>query len=345
MASLIKRAPFSPFVTGAALYVLTRAPLDTRQAALQRLGQYLSPQNIGRLVGLLKWLFGIGVARNLNRYLNAWVRNGGRLRPSQKGWVWEKEIAVVTGGSSGFGALFTKGLAAKGINVVVLDINTLPADMQSNPKITFFQCDVTSIESVKDVAKQVQETVGHPSILINNAGIGAITPIMETSPELLHKMFDINLLSHWWLLQTFLPAMIAAKKGHIVSIASVASFISGPGMAHYSATKAGVMALHESLTVELKGVHKCPEIKTTIVHPTFADTPMVAPGKEMLQKKGMRLIDPQIVADAVVKQILSCRQGQIILAGQHGIVAYLRALPSWFLALIQRRQAKWSDEA
>lgn len=330
MADLIKKAPFSPVITGAALYLLTKAPLSAREPALLRLRQLLSPEHIGYAITTLKWLFAYGLIRNINDYLNELANNNFKLFADKKQWVWSKEIAVVTGGSSGFGALFSQDLAAKGIHVCALDINEPPPHIASNPRITFFKCDVTSHQEVMDVAQRIQHTVGHPSILINNAGIASGHSMLDTSPQWVRKIFDVNLLSHYYTIQAFLPSMIEKKKGHVVNIASAASFIVGPGMVDYCATKAGALVLHQGLTAELRYIYKCPEINTTVVHPTWAGTNMVNKYKEQIEKSGDKVIDPQIISDAVVKQILSCRGNQLIITPLPGLVSTLRSYPTWF---------------
>lgn len=68
---------------------------------------------------------------------------------------------------------------------------------------------------------------------------------MDASPEWVEKIFRVNLISHWQLVQEFLPGMLKQQKGHIVSIASVASFVGVASMVDYSATKAGLLAFHE----------------------------------------------------------------------------------------------------
>ena len=229
MTDVIKRAPFSPIVTGAALYLLTRAPASYRLPALDHLREILSHQNIGRLVTTLKWLFAIGLANNINSFLNNLTYNNYRLTSSKKDWDWPNEIAVITGASSGFGKLFAQDLALKGIRIAAIDVNDPPPDIANNRRITFFKCDVTDPEAVKDVARQIQEQVGHPTILINNAGIASKHTILETPPASLRKIFDVNLLSHYYLIQAFVPHMIEKNKGHVVTIASMASFTVGVG--------------------------------------------------------------------------------------------------------------------
>ena len=72
-------------------------------------------------------------------------------------------------------------------------------------------------------------------------------------------------------------------------------------MVDYCCTKAGAWTLHDGLASELRGLHKCPEIKMTIVHPGWADTPLIAPHVEDLRRVSS-VLDPQDVSDAVVKQ-------------------------------------------
>ncbi|KAF1349687.1 hypothetical protein BDV97DRAFT_352169 [Delphinella strobiligena] len=337
MASTIKSLPLSPAVTGLALYLLTRSPPLIRQPILERALSLLSPKNLSRLVTTLKYLFAASLIKNANTYLNHWANNNFHLFGTTKDWDFNKELAIVTGGCSGFGALFATDLSAHGIRVAVLDITPLPATLASNPKISFYICDVTSPSAVQAAATKIISELGHPSILINNAGIGAGKSILDTTPQFLQKIFNVNLLSHWYTTQAFLPHMLEKRKGHIVSIASMASFVSAPHIVDYSATKSGALAFHEGLASELRLLHHCPEIKTTVVHPIWADTPLIAEGKAHLQKTGQLIIDPQIVSDAVVKQILGGRSGQIILAGAAGgVISALRGLPVWISAALLR---------
>ncbi|KAH0392079.1 NAD(P)-binding protein, partial [Aureobasidium melanogenum] len=141
----------------------------------------------------------------------------------------------------------------------------------------------------------------------------------------------VNIMSHFYLVQAFLPDMLAKKKGHIVSIASMASFFTTPTITDYSCSKAAVLAFNEGLSTELRTIHRCPEIKTSIVHPFFADTPIIAKSKAELEKAGMKILDPQDVSDAVVDQILNARSGQILLSNGFGpIMRAFRGLPWWF---------------
>ena len=100
---------------------------------------------------------------------------------------------------------------------------------------------------MKETAAAIRKDVGTPSILINNAGIATAHTILDTSDEYLEKVFRVNLLSHWITIKEFLPGMLEAKKGHIVAIASMASYFVCASLTDYAATKAGVLALHEGM--------------------------------------------------------------------------------------------------
>lgn len=180
-----------------------------------------------------------------------------------------------------------------------------------------------------EVAAKIQAELGHPSILVNNAGVANAAPIMKVGEKQVRQLFDVNIVSHFFTIQAFLPHMIKNNKGHLLSTASVASFMAAPGLVGYSGTKAAVLALHEGLGFEVRSVGKAPAVKFSILHPTFIDTPMAAPFKTNLADAGAGIISPQTVADAGVKQILSCRSGQIILSGNLGPLTNVRKWPKW----------------
>jgi all-trans-retinol dehydrogenase (NAD+) len=98
---------------------------------------------------------------------------------------------------------------------------------------------------VSAAANEVRFTFGKPSILINNAGIGASHPILSANLDMVRKTIAVNLTSHWYTCGAFVPDMVKANKGHVVTLASVASFITLAGTVDYAATKAGVLTFHE----------------------------------------------------------------------------------------------------
>jgi short-subunit dehydrogenase len=277
----------------------------------------------------LKWCLVAGTARVVNKQLNHIALNAGRLRGEKAKWNWSREVAVITGGCSGIGELVVKRLINKGIRVAVLDIQQLPPSLQGYAGLKFFKCDITDPSEVYSIAEKVKETMGAPTILINNAGILASHTILTTSDAYLRKVFDVNVLSNWYTTKAFLPDMLRHNKGHIVTIASTASFVGVAGLADYTATKAAILSFHEALNQELKLHYNSPNILTTSIHPNWVRTPLLAPVEQELRKRGSPIIEPTVVADAIVGQIMSCSGGQVFLPASVTKAALLRGLPNW----------------
>lgn len=279
---LVKRAALEPHLTGPLLYILTRGPERFRQPLKDFLLRPFATDDyaknlvrLGYLVKTLKWLFALGLAARVNNLLTLWALNHWKIRKQGVNWDFDEsrktEIAIVTGGASGFGLLTARGLATK-MRVVVLDVSDMPEDLKrctltlsshiynsttkalsantptlTVPSVSYYKCDITSASNVSEVASTIRQEVGTPTILINNAGVATAHTILDTSEEFLEKVFRVNLLSHWTTIKEFLPAMLEAKKGHIVGIASMASYFSVASLTDYAATKAGVLALHEGM--------------------------------------------------------------------------------------------------
>ena len=111
--------------------------------------------------------------------------------------------------------------------------------------ITFYHCDLTSALAIHETTDAIRRDLGDPSILVNNAGVAKVNKLLEEDDDFLVTIFKVNIISHFILIKEFLPKMLQNEKGHIVSIASVGGYMSGPPLVDYCATKAGVLALHE----------------------------------------------------------------------------------------------------
>ncbi|KJY01738.1 short-chain dehydrogenase/reductase like protein [Zymoseptoria brevis] len=319
----------TPAVTGALLFALTAAPDSFRDPLLAQLRQYVSSTNISRAITALKWLFGLGLAGEVNEWLSELAQNNYRWRSEAHKYDWPNEIAVITGATGGFGSLMSKDLAERGVNVMALDMRDEATPAIKHPKIHYFKCDVTDRDAVAAAAKQIREKHGNPSILVNNAGISGEGPIVDQTKEQLRKIFDVNVISHYYTVAEFMPNMVREKKGHVVTIASIASFVTTAGITPYSNTKVAALSFHEGLQNEARVLHNAPELKFTVVHPFFAATPMVTPHLAELKKAGANVLEPKEVTDAVVKQIMSGRGRQVILAGNAKPVVHFRSMPHW----------------
>lgn len=213
-------------------------------------------QVVSSLQALATILFASVICYGINKYLNHRVLGAN----SKDLWKWNKEIVLITGGSSGMGAEMVQQFALKNIKVVSFDINppkdTLP------PNAHFYKVNISSPEAIHEAAEKVRREIGEPSVLINNAGVVLGKAILDCKQEKIKNMFDVNILAHFWLVQEFLPSMIKRNHGHIVSMASIASFISIAGNIDYSCTKAAVLAFHEGLGQDLKHRYNASNIRT-----------------------------------------------------------------------------------
>ncbi|KAL4744888.1 hypothetical protein BDW72DRAFT_199172 [Aspergillus terricola var. indicus] len=117
----------------------------------------------------------------------------------------------------------------------------------SGSNITFYQCDLASPAPIHETSAAIRSDLGNLSILINNAGVARPSTIIDETDEFVERIFKVNIISHSILIKEFLPTMLKQQKGHIVSIASVGSYMSGPPLVNYCATKAAVLSLHEGL--------------------------------------------------------------------------------------------------
>ncbi|KAJ2521620.1 hypothetical protein GGI11_001960 [Coemansia sp. RSA 2049] len=186
---------------------------------------------------------------------------------------WSDEIVVVTGGSHGVGLELAKRLLRAGARVAILDVNAFPIDDEAVAgQWRHYKCDVSSVDQVKAVADAVRRDLGDPTMLVNNAGIVVGKLLLEMSDSEVNKVVDVNLTAHFHLIRQFLPAMLRAGRGHIVSIGSIVSFAGTPQASTYCATKGGVKLLHESLRREVASRYSANDIQFTIAYPGVIDT-------------------------------------------------------------------------
>lgn len=205
------------------------------------------------------------------QWLSTLYRNQGSLLLRPPRYDWGEQIIVVTGGASGIGELLANTLAVRNVTVVVLDVKPIVTE---NYNIQYYKCDVSKWEEVEAVAKTIVEEIGHPTVVINNAGVVQGKLITDLTPEDVRQTFDVNVLAHFWTLKAFLPEMIKQKVGHIVTIGSVMGLVGSAQMTDYSASKAALVSLNESLRYELDKRHKTPAIRTTLVLPGHVFTPL-----------------------------------------------------------------------
>ena len=171
-------------------------------------------------------------------------------------------VAIVTGGAQGIGFATAQRMLRSGAKVIVWDIDE-PLMVRSREALQALGPVATQIvelsdeASVQKAAKMAIAQWGQVDILVNNAGItGGNGPTWELTPDVWRRVIEVNLIAPYLTCRALVPHMIGRGYGRIVNIASVAGKEGNPNASHYSASKAGLIALTKSLAKELatKGV-------------------------------------------------------------------------------------------
>ena len=192
--------------------------------------------------------------------------------------------AVITGAGSGIGAAFATELARRGGRVVCSDIDlaaataTADAIVADGGQAVPLRCDVSDVSEVYRLAEEAQSWFdGPPSVVINNAGVGAGGAVIgESDLADWQWVLNINLWGPIHGCHVFAPILReAGRPAGIINVASAAAFGAAPGMAAYNVSKAGTLSLSETLAAELAGTG----INVTVLCPTFVKTNIIESGR------------------------------------------------------------------
>jgi len=205
------------------------------------------------------------------------------------------KAAVVTGGASGIGRGICRALAERGADVVVADVDAArAADVageleRAGVRSVGVACDVTERASVDALADRAWAALGRVDILCNNAGVGALGPIVETPLRDAEWLFAVNVWGVIHGCQVFVPRFLAAgRPAHVLNTGSEHSIgIPFPGMGIYTATKHAVLALSDVLRRELE-----PRVGVSILCPGVVRTEIWNAGRSRPDRFGGRQESP-----------------------------------------------------
>ncbi|XP_029161322.1 farnesol dehydrogenase-like [Nylanderia fulva] len=228
---------------------------------------------------------------------------------------WAGKVALVTGASVGIGAQITKALAKSGMKVIAIarrleKLEELATNINSecNGKVYPMKCDVRQEEEILQVFKRAEEELGGVDVLINNAGVISVEPIIDGSTETYRKILDVNVLAVAICSRQLVQSVKKRKaSGHIININSIAGHyaetIHSP-VNVYCASKYAVTGMTASLRNEI--VNAKLDIKVTSISPGMVKTDMV---KEVVASLGKDIRDAFVdvpilhdvdIADAVI---------------------------------------------
>lgn len=244
---------------------------------------------------------------------------------------------LITGGASGIGLLMAQKLADRGAGIIIWDIDDANMEKAAEQiktrgrQVAVYHCDVSDRTEVYRVAGMVKADFGKVDILINNAGIVSGKYFLECTDQQLEKSMNVNLLAHFWTVRAFLPEMVRAGSGHIVTISSAAGIVGASRLVDYCTSKFAAFGFDEALRMEIKGEKW--NIKTTVVCPYFINTGMFE-GVRTRFSRLLPILDQNRVAERIVKAIEKNRR-RLLMPPIVYSVWMMRYLPTFAFDLVQ----------
>jgi NAD(P)-dependent dehydrogenase (short-subunit alcohol dehydrogenase family) len=207
-------------------------------------------------------------------------------------------VVAITGGGRGIGRAVAEALNREGARVAVGDLDRASAEQTAaalGGGALGLGLDVTDHAGFTAFLDGVEQRLGPLDVLVNNAGIMPVTPLLEESAGSIARQLELNLHAVIHGTQEAMRRMVPRGTGHIVNVSSIAGKVPLPYLATYSATKYGVVGLSEAVQVELRGTG----VEVSVVMPTFVRTELTTGlGAPRTQSVG-----PEDVAGEVVSAL------------------------------------------
>jgi short-subunit dehydrogenase len=216
--------------------------------------------------------------------------------------------ALITGAAGGLGSHIARALSREGCSLVLTDLpgdalTTRESELSTGgTKVASFGADLRDPAELGGLVSRAEEISGPIDVLVNNAGVELTAPFVDYTDEEIDTVMDINLRAPMSLIRQAVPGMIERRRGHVVTMASLAGRISPAYMATYGLTKAALIALTQSLRAE----HVDDPVGFSAICPGFVRgagmvEPLVEAGTEFTST--VPLTPPELIGAAVVKAI------------------------------------------
>ncbi len=211
--------------------------------------------------------------------------------------------ALITGGSRGIGLAIARGLVREGVRVALVARGAEELELRAKELgkgTVVVAADVSIAKEADRVVDAVRDAFGGvPDLLVNNAGIFIPKPLHVLTNDEFERMMQINLIAPFFLLRAILPSWREQKRGHLITLGSIADRTIFADNGGYSASKFGIRAMHEALRAETKGMG----VRTTLVSPGAVNTPiwetMTLPAENRFPPR-----DKMLAADAVAEAVV-----------------------------------------
>jgi 2-hydroxycyclohexanecarboxyl-CoA dehydrogenase len=234
-------------------------------------------------------------------------------------------VAVVTGAASGIGLGVARSFAADGYRVALTDRDGERAEAgaaelrREGATALAVTIDVADRAAIETGFARIRSELGPVEILVTSAGVESFTPVLDITAEGWDRIITINLTGTFACVQAALPDMLNAGWGRIVTISSSSAQSGAPDMAHYAASKGGVIALTKALAVELARSG----ITVNTIPPSLVDTPMARKAEAAGDFPGVDLVGSMVPlgragtpADIAAACSFLCSEGGSYITGQ-----------------------------
>lgn len=214
------------------------------------------------------------------------------------------KTALITGAGRGIGRATALAFAKEGINLGLLgrsieNLEAVASELQSyGVKVSLATADVSNMESVNAAVEKIRGELGPIEILVNNAGISKFGKFLEVDPEDWAKIIQVNVMGVYYVTRAVLPDMIEKNAGDIINISSTAGQKGAPVTSAYSASKAAVIALSESLMLEVRKQN----IRVVTLTPSTVATDMEVE-LNLTDGNPEKVMQPEDIADFMVAQL------------------------------------------
>ncbi|MFJ3160447.1 SDR family NAD(P)-dependent oxidoreductase [Streptomyces kanasensis] len=248
---------------------------------------------------------------------------------------------VITGSTGGLGSAVAEALHHRGAHLALLgrDETALAAQARTlgGPRTAWAtHADVTDLLSVRSAIDRAADHFGRIDIVIANAGVNVVAPTTTLDPDTFERVINVNLTGVWRTFKAALPH-VERQGGYLLAVSSMAAFVHSPLQGPYTASKAGVWAMCNSIRLEVR--HLGVDVGT--LHPTFLKSPMMDaihadPAGQRLWNGNARGLWRMCTVDKAVRSVVSGIERRAQTIAPHRLHRLAAAAPGVFRPFIDR---------